>query len=181
MMIWPLFKQSIVRLGPVTAAFLLSATAVGASDRPDTVQIISGCQGTAQLTSTPKSYQVSATQVSSGLWLDTAGTILTQHSALASARNFNICDELLFRDLVSQVAREQGWDPTDIRRNHKRIEAIGQHSQLRDRQPIQLVMLPDGTQRSFTVTLMSPLKSEGIGMAMIKINPAPIPAATARQ
>jgi hypothetical protein len=164
-MIWPLSQQQDFTLCAWSGALAAVATIwlsapAGAqpvaqpgmvadpSSATAMVQVISGCQGTAQLTipltAAPKTYRVSATIVSSGWLSPDRGDGLTQGSALALAQNFNICDELLFRDLVNQVAQEQGWDPTDVVRNAQRINEIGQHSQLLDRQPMQLVILPHG-------------------------------------
>ncbi len=140
-----------------------------------TVQVISGCQGTAQLTAplTAKTYRVSATLVSSGWLMSDRGDGLTQRSALEPAQNLNICDELLFRDLVRQVAQEEGWEPTDGVRNGQRINEIGQYSELLDRQPIQLVTLPKGQQRPFTIATLGSSKYQTADVAIIKVDLLP--------
>jgi hypothetical protein len=128
---------------------------------PTRVQVMSGCRGKATWNPTQKTYQLSAVNSAPGWLINTEGDIVTNANLVQSSSNRNLCEDLLWRNFVRQVAVDKGWNPATVLQNQAQLDTLGQQSKLLDYQPVQTVALPSGRQVAYEIkSLSAPLGTD---------------------
>jgi hypothetical protein len=181
-------RFSIVALGTLLLAAALlpmqprfTANAVSDGERlamfskPSVVRIIDGVAGTfyfAPPRREAKTYTVSYVGLGSGFFIDSNGYIATNAHVVSTSHDINqkgeeSGQELLFYQLLQQVARDYNVDPNSLTREN--VIFVRNYSRLTDMKLFHHVIIPDGSVYEFEEKQYGAPTGQGKDVAIIKI------------
>ena len=143
--------------------------------KPSVVRIIDGVAGTfyfAPPNGQPKNYTVSYVGLGSGFFINSDGYIVTNAHVVNTSHDIKQKGdeagyELLFYQLVQQVARDYNANPNALTR--EQINAIRRLSRLTDMKVFHHVIIPDGSFYEFEEKEYGAPTGQGKDVAVIKI------------
>ena len=181
-------RFSIVALGtlllvtallPMQPRFTANAVSEGERlamfSKPSVVRIIDGVAGTfyfAPPKRDPKTYTVSYVGLGSGFFIDSNGYIATNAHVVSTSHDINQKGEesgqqLLFFQLLQQVARDYNVDPNALTREN--VIFVRNYSRLTDMKVFHHVIIPDGSVYEFEEKQYGAPTGQGKDVAIIKI------------
>ena len=173
----------ITTLLPTQRAFVVSAVSDGERlamfSKPAVVRIIDGAMG--QILFAPPGiqaqvYNVQAIALGSGFFISSNGYIATNAHVVSMTKDGeDKMKQMLFFQLVQQIAQQYGKDPRNIN-----TQFIDQHSQLQSFQIVHHVIIPDGSSFPFEIKQYGAPTGEGndqgkdVAIIKIEVKNAPI-------
>ena len=173
----------IATLLPMQRAFVVSAVSDGERlamfSKPAVVRIIDGAMG--QILFAPPGiqaqvYNVQAIALGSGFFISSNGYIATNAHVVSMTKDGeDKMKQMLFLQLVQQIAQQYGKDPRSIN-----TQFIDQHSQLQSFQIVHHVIIPDGSAFPFEIKQYGAPTGEGndqgkdVAIIKIEVKNAPI-------
>jgi V8-like Glu-specific endopeptidase len=173
----------ITTLLPTQRAFVVSAVSDGERlamfSKPAVVRIIDGAMG--QILFAPPGiqaqvYNVQAIALGSGFFISSNGYIATNAHVVSMTKDGeDKMKQMLFWQLVQQIAQQYGKDPRSIN-----TQFIDQHSQLQSFQIVHHVIIPDGSSFPFEIKQYGAPTGEGndqgkdVAIIKIEVKNAPI-------
>ncbi|MGH9969987.1 MAG: trypsin-like peptidase domain-containing protein [Pyrinomonadaceae bacterium] len=143
--------------------------------KPSVVRIIDGVAGTfyfAPPNRQPKNYTVSYIGLGSGFFINSSGYIVTNAHVVNTSHDIKqkgdeAGQELLFYQLLQQVARDYNTNPNALTRDN--IVFIRNYSRLTDMKVFHHVIIPDGSVYEFEEKQYGAPTGQGKDVAVIKI------------
>ncbi len=169
----------ITVLLPTQNSFLVGAVTDGERlamfSKPSVVRIIDGVAGTfyfAPPNRQPKNYTVSYIGLGSGFFINADGYIVTNAHVVNTSHDIKQKGneagyELLFYQLIQQVARDYNANPNALTRDN--INFIRNYSRLTDMKVFHHVIIPDGSVYEFEEKEYGAPTGQGKDVAVIKI------------
>ena len=164
---------------PSQPAFIVSAVSDGERlamfSKPSVVRIIDGVVGSfyfAPPNRQPKQYDVSYIALGSGFFINSNGYIVTNAHVVSTFHDINqkgeeSAQELLFYQLLPQVARDYNVDPNSLTREN--IIFVRNYSRLTEMKILHHVIIPDGSVFEFEEKQYGAPTGQGKDVAVIKI------------
>src|ERR1044071_7320452 len=138
--------------------------------KPSVVRILDGYIGKVFWPKNGKTYNVQYVGSGSGSFISSNGYIATNaHVTDLTHQGEEKGKEYLFRDFVTQLAKDYGENPNAIFNNASLIQAIGQQSSLQSFDHIHHVILPNGKAYMFEIKAFGAPTGEGKDVSIIKI------------
>jgi trypsin-like peptidase/FHA domain-containing protein len=173
----------ITTLLPTQRAFVVSAVSDGERlamfSKPAVVRIIDGAMGQILFAPPgiqPQVYNVQAIALGSGFFISSNGYIATNAHVVSMTKDGeDKMKQILFVQLVRQIAQQYGKDPNNIN-----TQFIDQHSQLQSFQMVHHVIIPDGSSFPFEIKQYGAPTGEGndqgkdVAVIKIEVKNAPI-------
>lgn len=173
----------IATLLPTQRSFVVSAVSDGERlamySKPAVVRIIDGAMGQILFAPpgiSPQVYNVQAIALGSGFFISSNGYIATNAHVVSMTKDGeDKAKQMLFWQLVQQIARQYGKDPNNIN-----TQFINQHSQLQSFQLVHHVIIPDGSAFPFEIKQYGAPTGEGndqgkdVAVIKIEVKNAPI-------
>ena len=173
----------IAALLPTQPTFVVRAVSDGERlamfSKPSVVRIIDGAAG--QILFRPPGYSgqvynVSAVALGSGFFISSNGYIATNAHVVSMTKDGEQKQkEMLFYQLVQQIAQQYGKDPRSLN-----TQFIDQHSQLQSFQSYHHVIIPDGSSFPFEIKSYGAPTGEGndqgkdVAVIKIEVKNAPV-------
>jgi serine protease Do len=164
---------------PVHSSFVASAVSDGERlamfSKPSVVRIIDGVAGTfyfAPPKQQPKNYTVSYIGLGSGFFINSSGYIVTNAHVVNTSHDIKqkgdeAGHELLFYQLLQQVARDYNVNPNALTREN--VVFIRNYSRLTEMKVYHHVIIPDGSVYEFEEKQFGAPVGQGKDVAVIKI------------
>ena len=164
---------------PTHSSFVASAVSDGERlamfSKPSVVRIIDGVAGTfyfAPPKQQPKNYTVSYIGLGSGFFINSAGYIVTNAHVVNTSHDIKqkgeeAGHELLFYQLLQQVARDYNVNPNALTREN--VVFIRNYSRLTEMKHYHHVIIPDGSVYEFEEKQFGAPVGQGKDVAVIKI------------
>ncbi|MDQ3174887.1 MAG: trypsin-like peptidase domain-containing protein [Acidobacteriota bacterium] len=169
----------LAALPPTQSSFVASAVSDGERlamfSKPSVVRIIDGVAGTfyfAPPRRQPKNYTVSYIGLGSGFFINSSGYIVTNAHVVNTSHNIKqkgdeAGHELLFQQLLQQVARDYNVNPNALTREN--VVFIRNYSRLTEMKAYHHVIIPDGSVYEFEEKQYGAPVGQGKDVAVIKI------------
>jgi len=169
----------LAALPPTQSSFVASAVSDGERlamfSKPSVVRIIDGVAGTfyfAPPRRQPKNYTVSYIGLGSGFFINSSGYIVTNAHVVNTSHNIKqkgdeAGHELLFQQLLQQVARDYNVNPNALTREN--VVFIRNYSRLTEMKAYHHVTIPDGSVYEFEEKQYGAPVGQGKDVAVIKI------------
>jgi serine protease Do len=169
----------IAALLPTQSSFVARAVSDGERlamySKPSVVRIIDGVAGTfyfAPPKQQPKNYSVSYVGLGSGFFINSAGYIVTNAHVVSTSHDIKqkgeeAGHELLFYQLLQQVARDYNVNPNALTREN--VIFIRNYSRLTEMKVFHHVIIPDGSVYEFEEKQYGAPVGQGKDVAVVKI------------
>ncbi len=173
----------VVTLLPMQPRFVVRAVSEGERlamySKPAVVRIIDGAAGQILFAPpgiSPQVYKVQAIALGSGFFISSNGYIATNAHVVSMTKDGeDKMKQILFWQLVQQIAQQYGKDPRSLNTNF-----IDQHSQLQSFEKVHHVIIPDGSAFPFEIKQYGAPTGEGsdqgkdVAIIKIEVRNAPI-------
>lgn len=173
----------VAALLPTQREFVASAVTEGERlamySKPAVVRIVDGAAGVIVFSPPgyqPQTYNVSAIALGSGFFISSNGYIATNAHVVSITRDGEEkAKQALFWQMVQQIGRQLGRDPSSLNANF-----IDQYSRLQSFQKFHHVIIPDGTALPFEIKQYGAPTGEGadqgkdVAVIKIEVKNAPI-------
>jgi len=169
----------LAALLPTHSSFVASAVSDGERlamfSKPSVVRIVDGVAGTfyfAPPRRQPKNHTVSYIGLGSGFFINSSGYIVTNAHVVNTSHNIKqkgdeAGHELLFQQLLQQVARDYNVNPNALTREN--VVFIRNYSRLTEMKAYHHVIIPDGSVYEFEEKQYGAPVGQGKDVAVIKI------------
>src|SRR6266542_1233423 len=176
--LFTLFLVAVVL--PMQRSFVGSAVSEGERlamySKPSVVRIVDGVAGSFYFAppnkTTGKNYDVSFVGLGTGFFINSSGYIATNAHVVSTFHDIqqkgqNVALDILFYQLVQQVARDYNADPKALTRDQ--VSYIRNHTKLTGLKLYHHVIIPDGSVYEFEEKQFGAPTGQGKDVAIIKI------------
>ncbi|WP_339384937.1 hypothetical protein [Iningainema tapete] len=139
------------------------------STQPAVPRIVAGCSAKVYWSDNKKTYVVTAGTSGSGYFVTANGYIVTNAHVTELFEKKNQCMERLFENFVMQLAQDYNLSLDKLSQDSDALKFIAEHSQPKEFEQINLVILPNGDKLPFAVIASGAPFDRGKDIAILKV------------